>query len=296
LGEEQEQYSYRHFFLAFALAFFALSLSFLFLMTTVHPSTPKSLEVEELTPHIPYMPTGQDALTVLFIGSQTGAVEAGGFILVRFDPVGGAVPVVVFPPQTLVENGDKREALSQVYRYGGADYTRKALEKTLGVTIHRYVRMQPEAFLACADLIGSVEFDLPADLPVQRGNMHVVLSAGPQLLDGQKVLDIITCGGAEEDELAQYRLTGDLVAAIVNQRMDVVQSTLIDKIFGVVINLIDTDISFLDYDNRKEAALYMAEQSRDPAYPLPVAGQMEDGGAGFTLSDTFIVQVVQAFS
>lgn len=293
---DREDIGYRYFFLSFSAAFFVLSVLFLFLMTTVHPKTPESLGVVRQQEKELYLPTSQDCMTVLLIGYKTGRTQANSFVLARFDPVRGKVPLVVLPPQTLVQNGDKTETLRQVYEYGGADYARNALARTLGVPVHRYVRIHTDAFVACADAVGTVEFALPGDLTVQSGGVSAVLRAGTQLLDGQRVLAVVESGGAEQGELARCHLAGELAAAIVNQRIDVVQSTLVDKVFETVINLIDTDISYPDYDNCKAAAELLAQLSRNPAYSLPAAGEMEQNGERFALGDTFVAQVRQSFA
>lgn len=287
--------AHRYFFIAFAAAFLVLSVLFLFLMLTVHPAAPNSTNqapAAELELSAPYTPEASDCLNVLFIGSESGAAQANSYILARFNPVRGAVPVVVFPPGTLVQNNGRTEPLADVFTFGGADHTRNALSRTLGIPIDRYVRIQSGAFLTCASTIGSIEYKLSKDLVLSRHGRSITLNAGVQYLDGQKVLDIAAYGS--EDEIIRCHMAGDLTAAIVNQRIDVVESTLIDKIFETVINIIDTDISYPDYDNRREAAVFLARLGKEPAYSLPVSGHLSDGA--FTLSDTFLAQLATAFA
>ncbi len=284
----------KYFYLSFAIAFFLLSVFFLFLTSTIRPKTPQPAGVNNNSiaqESGSFVPTKEHAITVLFIGSNAGITSAESYILVRFDPARGSVPIVVFPPQTMLQYGDKTETLSQIFEYGGVEASRTALSQTLGISVDRYVHMNTDVFVACANTIGNVEYDLPWDVPVEQGGMHIVLHQGKQLLDGKKVADIMGYKGYEGGELVRCQLAGNLTAAIVNQRIDIVESTLVDKVFEKIINLIDSDISYLDYDNRKQAAIFLASLRQDPAVSLPVTGIFQNDNAQFYLSDTFLAML-----
>lgn len=292
--KESKKLKYRYFFLSFSVAFLVLSLLFFFLMNLVHPSA-TSAQISQKIDEVPaYAPVKEDSLTVLFVGVAPDSAEADTFILARFDPVRGKVPVVAFPRDTAVDNKGKTETLAQVYKYGGADSTRRALEATLGIPINRYVRMDTASFILAANTVGSVEFDLSLAITLgQSGEMPMTLSKGKQLLDGQKVADLIHFADYPGGELVRCETTAELTAAIVNQRIDITMTTVVDKVFEKIINLIDTDISYPDYDNRKEAAAFLAQLGREPAEAVPVGGQYGDGM--YRLSDTFVALMTQVF-
>lgn len=287
---------YRYFFFSFSIAFLTLSLMFLFLMSAVHPKTPESLLREPETDVSPtaYVPTEEDTLSVLFIGVADESAVAGTFILARFDPVRGKVPIVVLPPQTGLQNGDKIEPISEIYRYGGADYTRDALAETLGFPVDRYVRMRVDSFILGASAIGSVEYELAEPVTINRGGAPVILNKGKQLLDGQKVSDIIRYQDYPGGELERCKIAGELTAAIVNQRMDICRSTVFDNVFEKLINLINSDISYTDFHNRKYAAEFLAQIGDNPAVPIEVSGHFSEDDKLYTLSDTFIALLNQS--
>jgi anionic cell wall polymer biosynthesis LytR-Cps2A-Psr (LCP) family protein len=191
-------------------------------------------------------------------------------------------------------NRDKTETLADIYRYGGAEYVRARMAESLGVTIDRYVRMDSLAFVAAADAVGAVEFELPVALTTG-GDMPVTLAAGTQLLDGAMAARIIHFAGYDGGELARCAIVADLAAAAVNQRMDIALSAVADNIFRTIVNLIDTDISYADYDDRKEAAIFLAKLGQDPGKPLYVEGAYSDDGMVYTLSDTFVAELTQIF-
>lgn len=289
---------YRYFFLSFSLAFLTLSLMFLFLMNIVHPQKPEPFVNEPETGDASpvYLPGERDSLSVLFMGVETDGAACGTFILAQFDPAAGKVPVVVFPPQTVVKNGGKSETLSDVYSFGGAEYTKKALAETLGIPIDRYVRVRMDSFLICAAAIGSVEFDLPAEVTVNRGGAPFTMSVGKQLLDGQKVADIIRYGDYPGGEAERCRIAAELTCAIINQRMDVCLSTVVDNIFEKIINIIATDISYTDYYDRKRAAEFLARMGNNPAVPISLNGEWSEDKKAFTLYDTTVAALTQTLS
>lgn len=291
---------YRYFFLSFSLSFLLLSVSFFFLANAITPKIPQSVaerrqQAEGNTPGENYLPRKEDALTVLFVGSYTQETGAGTFILVRFDPSDGKIPVTVFPPQTLVDSPTGAETLADVYQYGGAGYARSALSDTIGIPIDRYVRIDAASFVEAAGIIGTVEFDLPYAVIVDGGGTKMTLQKGRQLLDGGKAADIIRSRGYPGGELSRCAVAGDLAAAIINQRIDVTRSVLVDQIFEGVINRIDSDISYADYEGRKQAAQFLARLQADPAVSVRASGAFNAAGTEFTLSDTSIARLRREF-
>ena len=240
-----------------------------------------------------YLPTDEDALTCLFIGTDNTGEEASTFILVRFDPAGGKIPVIVFPKETAVLNNGKYQPIDEVFRFGGSLVVREALAVTLGVDIDRYVRMRRDAFITAAGAVGSVEFDLPTELTLDRSGTKMVLSPGKQLLDGQQAAEIIGSGAYKNGERERCRVTGELTSAIINQRMDICLSTVVDGVFEKIINIIATDITNPDYANRKPAAEYLARMQQNPACAIEAAGAYDSDGETFSLSDTFLARISQ---
>lgn len=273
-----------------------LAISFLLLMSAVHPKAPRLDDLEPADGEATsYVPSREEGLTVLFVGISADALDAGTFLLVRFDPAQGSVPIVAFPPETQVRNGEKVESLATIYRYGGAALARDALARTLGVPVDRYVRMDVTSFLAAAAAVGSVEFDLPREIVLEQGGgVTLTLNPGLQLLDGPKAAAIIRYRGYEGGEPERCATLAALTAAVVNQRMDIVLAAAADKIFEVVINAVDTDISYADYDDRKEAAAFLARLGKQPASPIEVAGEYGADGE-YHLSDTFVALLTRVF-
>lgn len=280
----------RYFMMSFAAAFFVLSLLFLFLMTTSSPAAHPPVAEETTAPADEYYPAAEDCLTVLFYGVEFSDSVAGTYLLARFDPVRQGVTVAVLPPATLLGE----ETLADCYRYGGAIYARDRLSAHLGITIDRYVRMDLSGFIQAAGVIGTVEFELEEELALEEGEMAFTLNAGPQLLDGRKAAAIIRHRQYPGGEAQRSEIITSLACAIIDQRIDVATSVLADKVFSSIINLIDTDISYADYEQRRRAAAWLAEKNSAIAYPLTLEGSDGEDGA-FLLYDTTLAQIAGRF-
>lgn len=296
--QRSTQLHYRYFLLSFSTAFLVMSLLFMALLFTVHPTAPKSLQQTAATDttSINYVPQKEDGLTVLFILAPAPDQEADSFLLAQFDPVSGSVPVTALPPQTLVQNGGREEPLGQVYAYGGAEYACGALSQSLGITIHRYVRASQDSFVSAAAAIGSVEFELPVDITVNQEGAPVEMSGGTQLLDGKKALAILRYDGYQGGELARCAIIEDLAVATVNQRGDVVLSTMADSVFQTVATLLDTNISYTDYDNRKQAAEFLVRYQKEPGAAVRLEGAFSEDGGAFTVTDTCLARLRAAYN
>ncbi len=128
-------------------------------------------------------------------------------------------------------------------------------------------------------------------MTVTRAGVTQTLAKGNQLLDGQKAADVI--GGYPGGELERCRATGELAAAIIDQRRDICSSVAFESIFEKLVNLISTDISTLDFHDRRDAAEYMAKLPGGIATPISVSGSYSSEDGLYHLSDTFLALLSQ---
>jgi len=278
----------RYFFLAFSIAFLGFSLLFLAFtnMSSVKPAPVIYTHPEEV-----YSPEPGDSLTVLAMGTPGKGDLPGMYVLARFNPAAGEIPFTLLTPDTLITNNGKRESLSEVYKYGGASYTRDSLAEELGIVIDRYVRIDQKGFITAIDAVGSMEYYLEEDYDLEQNGISMVLRSGIQLLDGKKTAALLSRPHRGGDERLQR--AGKLIEAYINQRIDIFLSIAADGVFGKVINLVDTDIAYTDYHIRKEAAAYLAGSGREVAVYIPIT--VTGGDSGFELTDTLKARLAGIF-
>jgi len=294
--KEDTAYKAKYFALSFCASFFVLAVMYLFLIGTTSPQPYIDTGQRELgfSPAA-YQPDPEEALTLLLLGTERAHSIADTFVLLRFDPVREEVGVVVLPPQTLLIRDGNEETLSDTYRFGGASYTRDALSQFLDIPIDRFARISVPNFILAAAAVGTIEFDLPRDITLADGELSVTLGAGVQLLDGRQIAGIIRHQGDPGGQAQQMELIAQLVCAVINQRIDVVNSTLLERIFETVINLVDTDITYADYERRINSARHLAALDEDIARHIPFQGQFSEDGERFLVADTTIANLARRF-
>ena len=286
----------KYFVLSFIFALLAFWLVFLLMMSVGHTSSSPGAALSNPPPAaIAYQPSEEDALTLLVFGTESPGAVADTFLLLRFDPVRGQVGVVALPPGTVLTHSESEETLADAFRFGGAVYTRAALEQTLSIPIDRHARITLQGFVSAAAAVGTVEFELYEQLSIHAEGQPITLNPGVHLLDGRQAADLIRYRGYPGGEAERTELTTRLVCAVIDQRIDVVHSTLLEQIFGTVINLLDTDITYADFERRVQGARLMADNDRPIALPIVLQGQFCEEGERFTLQDTALAQISRVF-
>ena len=259
----------RGFLLAFTLTLTLLSLVMVITVMAVQPSMPKSRR-QERREEPAWRPQAEDSLTLAVVGTQGG--EPADVLLIRFNPQYGQVPLCLLPPGTLVEPEEGGSAtLAQVYRAGGGAAVKGALSRRLGVEVDRYAVLSRDLFLRLAEKTGSVEFELPYEIAYQRDGFSVSIPAGVRRLDGRDIADVLGYPHFPDAE-ERSKVLGDLIAAIINQNLDVASDARSSTVFKLAVNLLDTDVNAADYEQRRQAADFLSQVDAQVAGNRPAAG------------------------
>ena len=119
---------WRSFLLAFALTLLLLALIMVGTVMAVQPSMPNTLQKDSADgQQLSYRPNDSDSLTAVVIGMRGS--EPVDFVLVRFNPQYGQVPLTMLPPQTLVPLDGKNLTLVQAFETGGSRAVKAALSE-----------------------------------------------------------------------------------------------------------------------------------------------------------------------
>lgn len=284
---------YRSFLLAFVLTLLSLSLLMVGTVVAVQPTMPKNRIQRNAPNEIALRPPASDTLTLVVIGvSQNQAEE---FLLIRFNPQYGQVPLTHLPKQTLVTLSGERMSLCEVYEKGSGQAVKTALSERLGIAVDRYVCLNTGSFLRIAEKTGTVIFTLPHPISYTRDGYPINLPAGERRLDGRDIVNLFAAPQLHEDEISRSTLLGELIAAIVNQNLDAAEKSTSFGLFKLAINLVDTDISFADFEIRRDSADFLSKLDTQVAGSLPVGGAWIGDAGYFELSEGYISILQQYF-
>ena len=280
----------RMFLLAFLLTLAALATVMVVTVMAVQPTMP-------ITPGVTsepyrYRPPAADTLTLVVIGE--GKSGASDFLLLRFNPQYGQIPLTLLPQNTAVTLDSEPTTLAGAYAKAGGRGVKTALEERMGILVDRYAVISGSSFVRIAAKTGTVHFTLPEDFSYDRDGYAVKLPAGDRRLDGQDVLDLFQSPVLQHDPLRKSELLGELCAAVINQNMSVASDSMSSGIFRMAINLIKTDLSAADYEPRRESMHFLTTLQAQLAASLPPTGSMNQNGT-FELSQEYIDLVARYF-
>lgn len=148
---------------------------------------------------------GQHTLLLVRAPDEPGA--AAGLTLLAAGPEAGAGAVVFLPAGTLVDiPGYGLDRLGSSLQYGGGPLAEAAVENALAIHVDDTVVLTDAAFGAWLDVLGTVRIDVPARLvgAGPDGESGVRFAAGPQSLDGRRLVEYLAFRRSRQDELATF--------------------------------------------------------------------------------------------
>lgn len=264
------------FLTAFALSLVLLALAMVSTVLAVQPVMPGSQEQED---GYVYRPPASDTLTMILAGLSGETPR--DFLLIRYNPQYGQIPLALLPPQTKLAQGTLAEILSQ----NGAEALKRAVSEEFGIAVDRYAVMDANPFLRVAAKIGSVSYELPYEISYTKDGYPVRLAAGHQQLDGQDLLNLFAAPALRADPVEKSALLGNIVAEAINQNMSAASDKRASGIFRLAVNAVRTDVTSTDFELRRQSADFLAQMQRQYAGNLPVEGTWD--GKDFVLAEAF---------
>lgn len=241
-----------------------------------------------------YLPRQEDALTVLVIGADAPPAQGHTFILARFDPVKGRVPLLTLSGETALPYRGGVTTLAETYSSTGPRGVKESLAAALAIPIDRYVQVEEDAFIRLVNLLGTVEYNLPGSIEFREENLSLRLPAGRQLLSGQAVSAVVRHTGYSGGELARVSATTNLACSMLNSKLPLLAAEGSEELYQYVTRLVDTDITYNDCEQRLPAARFLLSLSPRPAESVAVMGSTDDLGR-FTLSPASLANIQDAF-
>lgn len=284
----------RFFVLAFALSFFVLAMMGLIVVFVLNPVQEQSPS-SQISADSFYLPGEEDNLSVLLAcrGPQEG--EAIFFALVRLDMLSGRIPVILLPPQMILDEETGYGSLAEAYQKGGAEAVARALETAYSISVDRYADGDGQSLIDTINRVGIAEYELSQDLSYNENGMFISLSAGRQLIDGQKFLDILRYPKYKGGQLEQCGEGARLIASYINSRLGAVLGQNAESLVSGLLDLVDTNLSYLDFESRLPALNFLSKLSGEPAQAYTLTGGWNKSGA-FVPDPAARRQLVQTFA
>ena len=218
------------------------------------------------------LPDASSRLTVLALGVGESE-ELTVCALVSFQPDLIAVQTAVLPPETVWSAGGEQNTLAAAYRQGGADYLRRQLS-------------------AVMDTCGPLPFTLTAALSGETSGHRVSFPPGEYRLDGAALADLLTLQ-APADPARRSDRAAELLGSLIRQHLPAVLTESGEALVGALLSHSKSDLSLLDYLERRTALCSLAGRPELPVYCVYLDGTV--GQEGYYLSEVSLTCLRAAF-
>lgn len=178
------------------------------------------------------------------------------FMIMRSEPVDKKLTFLGIPSNMLI--GENNKTAQDIYIDNGSAALVSSVEYTLGINIDRYMTFDTESFKKVCNILGGVTFAVP------KGVKDVSTSESEQYLSAEQIESIISCGNYSGGELQRISTASSLITAMINQTNGERIAGNLDNSFNAIINMTKSNISAIDYNEKKYAIKFMLKYS-DPA-------------------------------
>ena len=282
---------------AFLMAFTSAFLCFIVFWMAVLLLNPTAVSSSRQQEEVPleqggslYLPTKSDCMTLLLCEEEE---DPSLFFLLRFDPVEGRIPIFAFPQQLVLTHKQVAEPAEKIFAAHGIEGIRQALQESWKLSVDRYLMLSKEAAVELLQQFGPTALTLSEQVELTVGGIGITLEKGVQLLDGQRLWELLR-KEVPADTLLQCELLPELMALCINQHLEYLQQDYSSSLFSAAVNTGTSDLIFSDYDARKQAASFLSQLSEEPAQPL-TAEFVRNPDATLSLSADSLQKVLAAF-
>jgi len=232
-----------------------------------------------------YKAQAEDSCTILFILDLDDTDGQDTFMLLRTMPIVNTFACVPIANSTLSTYENTADTVGNIYLKNGVNGVRSAIENTFEVKVDRYIKLNEQSFQKICDILGGVNYYIPADV---RG-----FNKGQMYLSSKQIQSLITHYEFNDDD--RCYVVGSLITSMLSQTMGDRVSENLDNSFNNLINIMDTDITTIDYKDGKKAIQYMFNSNDYLAqYKIPEGSYNASGQ--FVVDDTFKQELSQWFS
>ncbi len=177
------------------------------------------------------------------------------FMLMRSEPVNKKILFMGIPSNMLL--GESNKQAQDIYVDNGTSALVSSIEFSLGITVDRHMTLNTESFKKICNVLGGVTFAVPKDVKT------IKQTDSEQYLSAEQVAEIVSCASYSGGELQRISTASSLITAMANQTSGERIAGNLDNIFNTIINMTESDISAVDYKERKYAIKFMLKYS-DP--------------------------------
>ncbi|MBE6875120.1 MAG: LytR family transcriptional regulator [Ruminococcus sp.] len=217
-------------------------------------------------------PTEADNMTLMFVLDEASDASPLTFMAVRVLPAEKKMILVAFPSNMLAIVDGRQDTLSSFYKTNGIQGAINAIQNEAGIYPDKYIILNSESFQKICNIFAGVNYQIPL------GTQGFADSEEAQYLGPAQIEKLITNPFFKNGESERSAVVSDVISEMINQTdYDRIVASM-DSNFRTLINMMNTDISSIDYSNEKSALKYMYTYgSRLCTFRLATGSTSDDG-------------------
>ena len=230
-----------------------------------------------------FSPSESNNFTSLIVFDVDDPALRDTFVIMRTSVTNKKFTFVPVSNNIISTSGKSKTKMADIYKNGGIIELKKAVESTFDIKIDRDITFNDEAFSLICDVLGGVNYNVPDGL---RG-----LNEGIQYLSSEFIIKLIT-----NKKLAEEPRTvtvGNIASEMLTQTSGDRVVDALDYTFNKLINIVETDITSIDYTNQKEALIYLLTNNQFKSTYIVPDGSSSDGG--IKVNDDFLSDMKKDF-
>lgn len=241
----------------------------------------------EPTPRISQKITYEDSHTILFVLDEPEQKCAQTFVLMRSIPAKKQLLFIGIPTNTIALVDGTQQSMQGSYDRGGAATAAKFVEQVFGITVDRYMKFEPESFRKICDIFGGVTYSVNADIAGFNND------GSQQYLKSEQIETYVTYSLFKDGESERAFTAASVMSSMVNQADGKRIADSFDTNFNIIINMVESNITSVDYKKRKNAVKYMFENGSSIAVSLSFDGT--PSGNDFIPSENFLSTIKKEY-
>ncbi len=247
------------------------------------PPAPKARDVKVVS--------YEDNHSVLLILEEPEQKCSETFVLMRSIPKDRRILFLGLPSNTIAVVDDQQQSLKGAYERGGGASAASFISSIMDIDIDKYMVFDSDSFKITCDKLGCASY--PVDVEIAGLKSDGTL----QSLTSEQMETFITYSLFSGGEAERAFRAAHMLSYMVNGSDGMYISDSADSIFNEVINMVDSNITSVDYKNYKEAIKLLFSQKKQYGDNIAVAIQLDGTTADsdFMPSTNLIEQVVEQY-
>jgi len=237
----------------------------------------------------------KEPFNVLLIGGDRVNMNADTIMLANFNPETMKINIMSIPRDTKVTIKNTERKINYAFPSGGIELSVKTVSELLDVNIKYYVFVDTEAFRNIIDLLGGVDYYVPANLdyddPTQ--NLHIHLKKGQQTLNGNQAEQFVRFRKPNKwtNELRKYYDGSDLkrneaqqsfMKELMRQKLNIQYLPKLTSVINTVFDNVETNFTLNEVIKMTS---FISKFKIDNVNFIPMPGTTYDASPWYYLCD-----------